>query len=110
LRARDAASHQGTMWGWRPARFADAWLKVHRQDSRAIQRLVEGFTRRLGEACIGSISEVFDARQPFTPRGCVAQAGSVAEVLRILVKVRTPAWPSASSSSSSSSSPPPGSA
>ena len=36
----------------------------------------------LGEACIGSVSEVFDAEGPFTPRGCIAQAWSVAEVLR----------------------------
>jgi glycogen debranching enzyme len=43
----------------------------------------------LGEACIGSISEIFDAEPPYTPRGCVAQAWSVAEVLRILVKLRT---------------------
>ena len=42
----------------------------------------------LHEACIGSISEIFDAEEPFTPRGCIAQAWSVAEVLRILVKIR----------------------
>lgn len=89
LRARDAAYHQGTVWGWLAGPFADAWLKVHPEDSHAIQRLVEGFAEHLGEACIGSISEIFDAEEPFTPRGCVAQAWSVAEVLRILVKVRT---------------------
>jgi glycogen debranching enzyme len=48
----------------------------------------EGFAAHLGEAGIGSISEIFDAEAPFTPRGCVAQAWSVAEVLRILVKCR----------------------
>ncbi len=42
--------------------------------------------RRFSEACIGSISEIFDAEEPFTPRGCVAQAWSVAEVLRCWVK------------------------
>ena len=42
----------------------------------------------LDEACIGSISEVFDAEPPFTPRGCIAQAWSVAEVLRVWVKLR----------------------
>ena len=40
----------------------------------------------MSEACIGSISELFDAEEPFTPRGCVAQAWSVAEVLRCWVK------------------------
>ena len=88
LRARDAAYHQGTVWGWLAGPFADAWLKVHPEDAAAVQRLVEGFAEHLGEACIGSISEIFDAEEPYTPRGCVAQAWSVAEVLRILVKVR----------------------
>lgn len=88
LRARDAAYHQGTVWGWLAGPFADAWLKVHPEDRRGIEHLVEGFAAHLGEACIGSISEIFDAEAPFTPRGCVAQAWSVAEVLRVLVKVR----------------------
>ena len=44
----------------------------------------------LDEACIGSISEVFDAEEPFTPRGCIAQAWSVAEVLRVWVKLARP--------------------
>jgi glycogen debranching enzyme len=43
--------------------------------------------RHLHEACIGSISEIFDAEGLFTPRGCIAQAWSVAEILRVLVKV-----------------------
>jgi glycogen debranching enzyme len=40
----------------------------------------------LGEAGIGSISEIFDADEPFVPRGCISQAWSVAEVLRCWVK------------------------
>jgi predicted glycogen debranching enzyme len=88
LRARDAAYHQGTVWAWLAGPFADAWLKVHPDDLRGIEKLIEGFAAHLSEACIGSISEIFDAEEPFTPRGCVAQAWSVAEVLRILVKVR----------------------
>jgi predicted glycogen debranching enzyme len=89
LRARDAAYHQGTVWGWLAGPFADAWLKVYPDDKQAVQGLIEGFADHLGEACIGSISEIFDAEEPFTPRGCVAQAWSVAEVLRVLVKVRS---------------------
>jgi glycogen debranching enzyme len=48
--------------------------------------MLEGFAAHLAEAGIGSISEIFDAEEPFTPRGCVAQAWSVAEVLRAWVR------------------------
>ncbi|MGD1074981.1 MAG: amylo-alpha-1,6-glucosidase [Thermodesulfovibrionales bacterium] len=82
LRARDAAYHQGTVWAWLIGPFVDAWLKVHPDDRAGAHRLLEGFNEHLTEACIGSISEVFDAEEPFHPRGCVAQAWSVAEVLR----------------------------
>ena len=64
----------------------DAWLKLHPQERSEARRFLQGFVEHLGEACIGSISEVFDAEEPFTPRGCVAQAWSVAEVLRCWAK------------------------
>ena len=86
LRARDAAYHQGTVWAWLIGPFLDAWLKVYPADRVGARRWLEGFVPHLGEACIGSISEVFDAEQPFTPRGCIAQAWSVAEVLRCWVR------------------------
>lgn len=85
LRARDAAYHQGTVWAWLIGPFLDAWLKVHPDDRQGARRLLEGFSAHLNEACIGSISEIFDAEEPFRPRGCVAQAWSVAEVLRCWV-------------------------
>jgi glycogen debranching enzyme len=81
LRARDAAYHQGTVWAWLIGPFIDAWHKVHPED-RDVDRFLAGFKEHLSEACLGTISEVFDAEPPFTPRGCVAQAWSVAEVLR----------------------------
>jgi predicted glycogen debranching enzyme len=90
LRARDAAYHQGTVWGWLIGPFLDAWLKVYPEDRPGARRFLEGFTDHLHEACIGSVSEVFDAEEPFTPRGCIAQAWSVAEVLRCWAKVSTP--------------------
>jgi glycogen debranching enzyme len=84
LRARDAAYHQGTVWGWLIGPFIDAWLKLHPDDRDGARRFLSGFEPHLGEACIGTISEVFDAEEPFTARGCAAQAWSVAEVLRCL--------------------------
>jgi predicted glycogen debranching enzyme len=82
LRARDAAYHQGTVWGWLIGPFIDAYLKIYPKGGKKITKYLEGFTLHLNEACIGSISEIFDAEVPFTPRGCIAQAWSVAEVLR----------------------------
>jgi predicted glycogen debranching enzyme len=85
LKTRDAAYHQGTVWGWLIGPFIDAWLKVHPEDRAGARRLLEGFLPHLDEACVGSISEVFDAIEPFHARGCIAQAWSVAEVLRCWV-------------------------
>jgi glycogen debranching enzyme len=82
LRSRDAAYHQGTVWAWLLGPFLDAWHKLHPDDPRGARRYLLGFVPHLGEACVGSISEIFDAEEPYTPRGCVAQAWSVAEVLR----------------------------
>jgi len=88
LRARDAAYHQGTVWAWLIGPFVDAWLKLHPGELARARSFLQGFVPHLGEACIGSISEIFDAEAPYTPRGCVAQAWSVAEVLRCWVKTR----------------------
>jgi predicted glycogen debranching enzyme len=86
LRARDAAYHQGTVWAWLIGPFIDAWLRVHPGREREARRFLAGFENALGEACIGTIAEIFDAEAPFTPRGCVAQAWSVAEVLRSWIR------------------------
>ena len=86
LRSRDAAYHQGTVWGWLIGPFVDAWRKVHPDDPTAGRELLEGFRDHLSEACVGSISEVFDAEPPYCPRACIAQAWSVAEVLRCWVR------------------------
>jgi predicted glycogen debranching enzyme len=86
LRARDAAYHQGTVWGWLIGPFVDAWLRVYPHDKAGARRFVEPFLDHLDDACLGSVSEIFDAEPPYTPRGCVAQAWSVAEVLRAWAK------------------------
>jgi predicted glycogen debranching enzyme len=83
LHARDAAYHQGTVWGWLIGPFVDAWMKVH-GDRAGARRFLEGFVPHLSDACIGTISEIFDAEEPYVARGCAAQAWSVAEVLRCL--------------------------
>jgi predicted glycogen debranching enzyme len=92
LRARDAAYHQGTVWAWLIGPFVDAWLRVHPADSEGARRWLEGFEAHLSDGCVGSVSEVFDAESPFTARGCVAQAWSVAEVLRARLRCAAPAY------------------
>ena len=86
LRTRDAAYHQGTVWAWLIGPFIDAWLKVHPDDRTGARGFLDGLIAHLPEFGVGSIAEIFDAEAPYTPRGCIAQAWSVAEVLRCLVK------------------------
>jgi predicted glycogen debranching enzyme len=85
LRARDAAYHQGTVWAWLMGPFIDAWLKLHPEERARAQEFLKGFEAALDQGCVGSISEIFDAESPYTQRGCIAQAWSVAEVLRCWV-------------------------
>jgi predicted glycogen debranching enzyme len=87
LRARDAAYHQGTVWAWLIGPYIDAALKLPGTNRQALRELLTSFDRHLDEACVGQISEVFDAETPYVPRGCVAQAWSVAEVLRSWLKL-----------------------
>jgi predicted glycogen debranching enzyme len=85
-RARDAAYHEGTVWPWLIGPFIDAWLRVHEGDYARAREFLAGVMAHLRHACVGSISEICDAEAPYTPRGCVAQAWSVAEALRAWVK------------------------
>jgi predicted glycogen debranching enzyme len=89
LRARDAAYHQGTVWAWLIGPFIDAWLRVYPERSSEARRFLVTFNNHLSDACVGTISEVFDATEPYLPRGCIAQAWSVAEVLRALISLHT---------------------
>jgi predicted glycogen debranching enzyme len=83
LRARDAAYHQGTVWGWLVGPFVDAWLRLYPDDKAGARAAaLDGFAIHLSNAGIGTLSEIFDAESPYLARGCMAQAWSVAEVLR----------------------------
>ncbi len=86
LRSRDGAYHQGTVWAWLIGPFIDAWLKVHPHDRAAARKFLEVFPVHLSDNGIGTISEVFDAGEPHLAGGCIAQAWSVAEVLRAWAK------------------------
>ena len=86
LRTRDAAYHQGTVWGWLIGPFIDAWVRAHPEERIGARRFLDGFSESMSEFGVGSIAEIFDAEPPYTPRGCIAQAWSVAEVLRCWVK------------------------
>jgi predicted glycogen debranching enzyme len=86
LRSRDGAYHQGTVWAWLIGPFVDAWIAAHPDRPADARHYLTGMLSHLDEACVGSISEIFDAEEPYMPRGCVAQAWSVAEVLRCWVK------------------------
>lgn len=88
LRSRDAAYHQGTVWGWLIGPYIDAWRKTFPDRIDECRKLLDEFIEHLDEACVGSISEIFDAESPYTARGCVAQAWSVAEVLRCWILTR----------------------
>ena len=80
-RDRDAAYHQGTVWGWLLGPFALAHYRVYR-DRTAALRFLEPLGRQIYSSGLGTLSEIFDGDPPFTPRGCIAQAWTVAEVLR----------------------------
>jgi glycogen debranching enzyme len=85
--SRDSAYHQGTVWPWLLGPFITAYVRVN--GGRAAMReyahsLLQGLEAHLSEAGLGQISEIFDADAPHLPRGCFAQAWSVAEVLRAL--------------------------
>jgi len=84
---RDSAYHQGTVWPWLLGPYLSALVRLRGDEGRrqGSERLA-GLQAHLGEAGIGSISEIFDGDPPHTPRGCIAQAWSVAELLRAAVE------------------------
>jgi predicted glycogen debranching enzyme len=83
--SRDSVYHQGTVWAWLLGPFITAYVKVHGASDEARARAtgwLEEFSAHLREAGLNQVSEIFDGDAPHTPRGCIAQAWSVAELLR----------------------------
>jgi len=80
---RDSSYHQGTVWSWLLGPYIDAIIKVEGSIEKA-NTIIKNFLPHLNEGCIGSVSEIFDAAAPHHPRGCVAQAWGVAEILRVI--------------------------
>ncbi|MDR1857557.1 MAG: amylo-alpha-1,6-glucosidase [Desulfovibrio sp.] len=89
---RDAAYHQGTVWPWLLGHYGDAFLHVTYDFNGAARALLDKilplFTDHLGDGGLGTISEIFDGSPPHRSHGCIAQAWSVAECIRLLTNIR----------------------
>ncbi len=83
---RDRAYHQGTVWAWLIGPYISAYARAYaggKDTPKYLEGLLEPFYVHLFEAGLGTISEIFDGDYPHTPRGCISQAWSVAEILRV---------------------------
>ncbi|HEU4836453.1 MAG TPA: amylo-alpha-1,6-glucosidase [Pyrinomonadaceae bacterium] len=90
-RSRDGAYHQGTVWPWLMGPFITAYGKTFGPEAgrEFATEWFAQFQEHLGEACLGQVSEIFDGDAPHAPRGCVAQAWSVSELLRAATWIRS---------------------
>jgi predicted glycogen debranching enzyme len=88
--SRDSAYHQGTVWAWLMGPFITAYVKTNGSRTKAVRAraldLLNAFRDHLNDAGLGQVSEIFDADAPHNPRGCIAQAWSVAELLRAAIE------------------------
>ena len=87
LARRDGAYHQGAVWAYLIGPYITAYLNVHGRSAETlarVRRLLVPFRNHLAEAGIGSISEIFDGDAPHRAAGCISQAWSVAELLRVI--------------------------
>ncbi|MCZ7625349.1 MAG: amylo-alpha-1,6-glucosidase [Candidatus Methylomirabilis sp.] len=93
--SRDGAYHQGTVWPWLMGPFITAYIKVNGGTKEAREQAaawLAPFRAHLREAGLGQVSEIFDGDPPHRPRGCIAQAWSVAELLRAAVEDVSELW------------------
>ena len=82
---RDGSYHQGTVWSWLLGAYVDALMKLKGKNYKTqVKSIIKDFVYHLNEGGIGTVSEIFDADAPHHPRGCIAQAWSVAELLRVI--------------------------
>lgn len=90
---RDSAYHQGTVWPWLLGAYAEALIQTSHNKEQDVNDFLTTisplFQCHLHEAGIGSISEIFDASAPHRPNGCIAQAWSVAEILRLMETINS---------------------
>ena len=84
---RDSTYHQGTVWSWLLGPYIDALVKIQ-TPKEELKKIVEDFSFHFSEGGIGTISEIFDGDNPHEPKGCFAQAWSVAELLRVIVSYK----------------------
>ena len=86
--SRDGAYHQGTVWPWLMGAYITAYVKTFGKNAgkKFATEWFKSFEEHLREACLGQVSEIFDGNAPHASRGCVAQAWSVAELLRAAVE------------------------
>ena len=85
--SRDSSYHQGTVWPWLLGPFITALVRLKGvAGKKQAKRILERMAAHLTEAGIGTISEIFDAEAPHTPRGCISQAWSVSELLRVSIE------------------------
>jgi glycogen debranching enzyme len=87
-RTRDGAYHQGTVWPWLMGSYITAYLKTFGEKAgrKFATEWLTDFEEHLREACLGQVSEIFDGEGSHAPRGCIAQAWSVSELLRAAVE------------------------
>ncbi len=79
---RDSCYHQGPVWAWLMGAYVAAYARVHGDPAAALARL-RPFEHHLRDAGLGSVSEILEGDPPHLSAGCIAQAWSVAEVLRL---------------------------
>ena len=87
--SRDGAYHQGTVWPWLIGPFISAYVKINDRSEKSREQAAQWLSalfNHIDEAGLGQVSEIFDGNTPHHPRGCIAQAWSVGELLRAAVE------------------------